>query len=154
LGIADVNQDGSPDLVVITGDQFRGSDTTAKTLIFAGSVHPGAGYTNQLLPASGLAYSWAYPNIDVGGMQTSGAALIGAPNAGSCTGAAQLFISPFSSTQTPNYVFEPPTVPQNGSNYAYGVAVVPGYPFILIGDKLRDVGTTTQAGQVYVYKKN
>jgi hypothetical protein len=154
LGIADVNQDGSPDLVVITGDQFRGSDTTAKTLIFAGSVHPGAGYTNQLLPASGLAYSWAYPNIDVGDMQTSGAALIGAPNAGSCTGAAQLFISPFSSTQTPNYVFEPPTVPQNGSNYAYGVAVVPGYPFILIGDKLRDVGTTTQAGQVYVYKKN
>ena len=36
LGIADVNLDGSPDLVVITGDQFRGSDTTAKTLIFAG----------------------------------------------------------------------------------------------------------------------
>ena len=39
-------------------------------------------------------------------------------------------------------------------DYAYGVAIVPGYPFILIGEKLRDVGTTVQAGQVYVYKKN
>jgi hypothetical protein len=154
LGIADVDLDGVPDLIVITGDQFNGSDTTAKALIFTGSVRPGSGYTDQLLPASGLAYSWAAPNIDVGDMQAGGAVLIGAPNAGSCTGAAQLFISPFSSTQTPNYVFEPPTAQKNAMNYAYGVAVVPGYPFIVIGEKLRDVGTTTQAGQVYVYKKN
>ena len=66
LGIADVNLDGIPDLVVVTGDQFNGSDTTAKALIFAGNLHPGVGYTNQLLPANGLAYSWASPNIDVG----------------------------------------------------------------------------------------
>jgi hypothetical protein len=38
--------------------------------------------------------------------------------------------------------------------YGYGVGIVPGYPFILIGEKGRDVGTTAGAGQVYVYKKN
>jgi hypothetical protein len=154
LAIADVNQDGFPDLVVITGDQFRGSDTTAKTLIFAGNVRPGAVYTNQLLPASGLAYSWASPNIDVGNLLTGGAVLIGAPNSGSCTGTAQLFVSPFNSMQTPNYVFEPPTLQKNFMDFGYGVGTAPGYPFILIGEKGRDVGTTTTAGQVYVYTKN
>lgn len=163
LGVADVNLDGFPDLVVITGDQFNGSDTTAQALIFAGTVRPGAGFTNDLLPASGLAYSWASPNMDVGDMTLAGGAvLIGAPNANNpqtgsaCTGyigAAHLFTSPFGATETPNYVFEPPAI-SGGMDYAYGVAVVPGYPFIVIGAKLSNVGTTTNAGQVYVYRKN
>jgi VCBS repeat protein len=164
LGIADVNMDGFPDLVVITGDQFNGSDTTAQALIFAGAVRPGAGFTNDLLPASGLAYSWGSPNIDVGDMALAGGAiLIGTPNANNpqtgsaCKvyiGAAQLFTSSFSATETPNYVFEPPAIPDSGMDYAYGVAVVPGYPFIVMGAKLSSVGTTANAGQVYVYKKD
>jgi hypothetical protein len=164
LGIADVNLDGYPDLVVITGDQFSGSDTTAQALIFAGPVRPSSGFTNDLLPASGLAYSWASPNIDVGDMTLAGGAiLVGAPNANNpkigsaCTvyvGAAHLFTSPFGATETPNYVFEPPTITGGGMDYAYGVAVVPGYPFVVIGAKLANVGTTTNAGQVYVYRKN
>jgi hypothetical protein len=163
LGIADVNLDGFSDLVVITGDQFNGSDTTAKALIFAGSVRPGSVFTNELLPASGLAYSWASPNIDVGDMMMAGGAvLVGAPNANNpqsgsaCTvyvGAAHLFTSPFGAAETPSYVFEPPAV-NGGMDFGYGVAVVPGYPFILIGAKLSNVGTTLQAGQVYVYRKN
>jgi hypothetical protein len=163
LGITDVNLDGNPDLVVITGDQFSGSDTTAMALIFAGPVGGTSAYANQLLPASGLAYSWAYPNFDVGDMMAGGAILIGAPNANNpqigsaCTsyvGAVHLFTSPFAATESPNFVFEPPAVSANGMDYGYGVAVVPGYPFIVVGAKLADVGTTTQAGQVYVYKKN
>jgi hypothetical protein len=39
-------------------------------------------------------------------------------------------------------------------NYGYGVAVAPGYPFILVGERGRDVGTTAAAGQVYVYMKD
>jgi hypothetical protein len=39
-------------------------------------------------------------------------------------------------------------------DYGYRLGIAPGYPFILIGVKGRDVGTTTTAGQVYVYKKN
>ena len=161
LGIADVNVDGSPDLLVITGDQFNGSDTTAKALIYAGTVHSGATYTNELLPAKGNAYSWAAPNIDIGQMLAGGAVLVGTPNANNgasgCStteGAAHLFTSPFSSVTTPNYLFEPPAVQKNYMGYGYGVGIVPGYPFILIGEKGRDVGTTAGAGQVYVYKKN
>lgn len=162
LGIADVNLDGDPDLVVITGDQFSGSDTTAMTLVFSGPVSASSAYTNQLLPASGLAYSWASPNFDLGDMTLAGGAiLIGVPNANDpkigsqCVGyvgTAQLFNSPLAATESPNYVFEPPAISANGMDYGYGVAVVPGYPFLLIGAKLADVGTTIQAGQVYVYK--
>jgi len=152
LGIADVNLDGSPDVAVITGDW--GSDPTTKALLYAGPVHNGATYTNQLLPATGISYSFGMPNTDIGDMLSVGALLVGSPNSGSCAGSAQLFTSPFASTATPNYLFEPPTLLGNYGNYGYGVAVTPGYPFILIGEKLRDVGTTAQAGQVYVYMKN
>ena len=161
LAIADVNADGFPDLVVITGDLFSGSDTTAKALVFDGVVHAGDTYTSQLLPAVGNAYSWAAPNFDVGGMLAGGAVLVGTPNANNgaqqCStteGAAHLFTSPFSSTSTPNYLFEPPTLQSNFMDFGYGVGIAPGYPFIVIGEKGRDVGTTTTAGQVYVYKKN
>jgi hypothetical protein len=94
------------------------------------------------------------PNSDMGDMLSAGAVLVGTPNSGSCAGSAQLFTSPFSSTATPNYLFEPPSLVGGYGNYGYGVAVAPGFPFILIGEKLRDVGTTGQAGQVYVYMKN
>jgi len=162
VGIADVDLNGSPDLVVITGDQFSGSDTTAMALIFSGPVIASSGYGNQLLPASGLAYSWASPNFDLGDMP-AGAILIGAPNANNpqigsaCTiyvGAVHLFASPFAATESPSSVFEPPSITANGMDYGYGVAVVPGYPFIVVGAKLANVGTTSQAGQVYVYRVN
>jgi FG-GAP repeat protein len=164
LGIADVSLDGFPDLVVNTGDQFSGSDTTAQTLIFAGNVHAGETYTNLLLPATGLSYSWAAPNFDVGNMLTVGAVAVGTPNASigtSCTsikggvGAVHLFTSSFASSQQPSYVFGPPTlVGSSQFSFGYGVGVVPGYPFLLVGAHLQDVGTTSNAGQVYVYKKN
>jgi hypothetical protein len=153
LAIADVNVDGFPDLVIITGDQFKGSDTTAKALIFSGAVHSGDSYTNQLLPATGAAYSWASPNFDIGEMLTGGAILVGTPNTG-CTGAAQLFTSPFNAVTTPNYFFAAPTVQENFMDFGYGLGIASGYPFIVVGEKGRDVGTTTTAGQVYVYKKN
>jgi hypothetical protein len=163
LGIADVNLDGFPDLVVNTGAQFNGSDTSAQTLVFAGNVHAGASYTNQLLPATGLSYSWGAPNYDVGNLQSTGAVAIGAPNAtagNGCSikggiGAVHLFTSPFASSQQPNYIFQPPTlVGSSQFGFGYGVGIATGYPFLLIGAHFQDVGTTSSAGQVYVYKKN
>jgi len=158
LGIADVNLDTTPDLVVITGAQ---GDSTAQALIYAGVVHPSAAYTNQLLPSSGLGSGWGTPNYDVANMLAAGAVAVGAPNASTCssiqggTGAVHLFTSPFSASERPNYVFETPSL--GGSNqfeYGYGVGIVPGYPFLVIGEHYRDVGTTSMAGQVYVYKLN
>jgi hypothetical protein len=162
LGIADVNFDGFPDLTVNTGAQFSGSDTSAQTLVFAGNVHGGA-YTNSLLPAPGLSDSWSAPNHDVGNLQSVGAVAIGAPNAtfgNGCSikagvGAVHLFTSPFASSEQPNYVFQPPTlVGSSQFSFGYGVGLAPGYPFLLVGAHFQDVGTTSQAGQVYVYKKN
>jgi hypothetical protein len=109
-----------------------------------------------LLP-DGLSYSWAAPNIDVGNLPGTGAVVVGAPNAnnGSCqydVGAVHLFTDPFAASQSTNYIFEPPTLQNSNLGYGFGVGLVPGYPFVLIGEHYRDVGNTLGAGQVYVYK--
>jgi hypothetical protein len=154
LGIADVNLDGIPDLLVITGSIGGGQG-----LLYAGNVGPGSNYTNQLLP--GQANGWGDPNIDVGDMAATGAVAVGAPNASSCSsiqggqGALNLFTSPFASSETPNYIFETPSLAgSNQFEFGYSVGLVPEYPFIVIGEHFRDVGTTSLAGQVYVYKLN
>jgi hypothetical protein len=112
-----------------------------------------------LLPAAGLGSGWGMPNIDVGDMTVAGAIAVGAPNASSCNsiqgglGALHLFTSPFSASQTPTYVFQTPSlVGSSQFEFGYSVGVAPGYPFVVIGEHFRDVGTTLQAGQVYVYK--
>ena len=155
LGIADVNLDGIPDLLVITGKIGSGG----QALLYAGYVSPGSNYTNQLLP--GQSNGWGDPNIDVGDMAATGAVAIGAPNTSSCSsiqggqGALNLFTSPFASSETPNYVFETPSlVGSSQFQFGYSVGMAPGYPFIVIGEHFRDVGTTSMAGQVYVYKLN
>ena len=64
-----------------------------------------------------------------------------------------LFASPYASSEYPNYVFETPSLAGSAQfEFGYSVGIVPGYPFILIGEHFRDVGTTSMAGQVYVYK--
>ena len=161
LGIADVYRNGLLDLVVITGKQ---DDTTAQALVYAGYVNSSSTYTNQLLPAVGLGNGWGTPNIDVADMATAGAIAVGAPNAiqdSSCRsipgapGALHLFTSPFGSSEYPNYVFETPSlVGSSQFEFGYSVGIAPGYPFIIIGEHFRDVGTTSMAGQVYVYKLN
>ena len=155
LGIADVNLDGIPDLLVITGKIGSGG----QALLYAGYVSAGSNYTNQLLP--GQANGWGDPNVDVGDMVAGGAVAVGAPNTYSCSsiqggqGALNLFTSPFASSETPNYIFETPSLAgSNQFQFGYSVGIVPGYPFIVIGEHFRDVGTTSLAGQVYVYKLN
>jgi FG-GAP-like repeat len=158
LGIGDVNSDGVPDLVVVTGDEFRGSDATAQALVYPGPVHLGEAYSNQLLPKTGLAYSFGAPNTDVAGMLAGSGIAVGAPNAAICNsygGAVHLYTSPLATSQQPSYVFQPPSLAGSASSaFGYGVGLAPGYPFLLVGDHIEDVGSTVQAGQVYVYKKN
>ena len=154
LGIADMNNDAVPDLIVVTGAQFSGSDTSAQTLVYTGPVHLSEAYGNQLLPATGLSYSYGAPNTDV----TGGAFVVGAPNASTCStqiGAVHLYTAPLSPSQQPSYLFQPPTLQSStGFAFGYGVGIVSGYPFVIVGDHSQSVGSTSAAGQVYVYKKN
>jgi hypothetical protein len=153
LGIGDMNGDNVPDLVVITG-----GSTTPEALVYPGPVHLSEPYANQLLPATGLADSFANPNTDVAEMVAGGAIAIGAPNATTCKtqiGAVHLYATPLAAAQQPSYLFQPPSlVSTSGFAFGFGVGFVPGYPFLLIGDHLQSVGTTGDAGQVYVYKKD
>lgn len=160
LGIADVNLDGFQDLVVITG-LIGSTDNTA--LLYFGTVSAGSTPV-QLVSAPGLASGWGDPNIDVADLSASGPGLIaiGAANAGisGCSakagvGVLHLFSSPYGSSQSPTLLFEMPSrTISNGFGYGYSVGIVPGYPFILIGAHYLDVGSTSTAGQVYVYKLN
>ena len=157
VAIADVNLDGFPDLVVNAG----GQTAAGQTLIFPGVVRAGENYSNQLLPATGLSTNWALPDFAAGDLQSVGGVAVGTPNADNgngchtSVGALQLFTSPYASSQQPNYVFEPPNLlNSNQFEYGYGVSFVSGYPFMLIGEHYRDVGSTSMAGQVYVYKKD
>jgi hypothetical protein len=157
VAIADVNLDGFPDLVVNSG-----GSTAGETLVYPGIVHAGASYTNQLLPATNLSKNWALPDFAAGNLLSVGGVAVGTPNADNSNGcswsvgALQLFTSPLVSSQQPNYVFQPPSLSgtKQSVEYGYSVSFVPGYPLILIGEHYRNVGTTTQAGQVYVYKRN
>ena len=124
-------------------------------------MRAGENYSNQLLPATGLSTNWALPDFAAGNLQSVGGVAVGTPNADNANGcpisigALQLFTSPYASSQQPNYVFEPPNlVGSKQFEYGYSVGLVPGYPLMLIGEHYRDVGTTSEAGQVYVYKKN
>ena len=157
VAIADVNLDGFPDLVVNAGGQKSG-----QTFIFAGIVRAGESYTNQLLPAPGLGNNWALPDFAAGNLQSVGGVAVGTPNGSNSNGcslsvgALQLFTSPYASSQQPNYVFEPPSLAGTRSSpeYGYSVDFVSGSPIMLIGEHYREVGATSMAGQVYVYKKN
>jgi hypothetical protein len=158
LAIGDMNGDTVPDLIVVTGAQYSGSNTSAQALVYPGPVHLSEAYGNQLLPATGLSYSYGVPNTDVGAMAAGGAFVVGAPSASTCSteiGAVHLYTAPLSTSQQPSYLFQPPSL-QSTSNLAfgYGVGIAPGYPFLIVGDHTQSVGSTGSAGQVYVYKKN
>ena len=148
VDVADVTGDTLPDLAIFSSKQG---------FFYTGTVRPGNSYSSQLLPAPGLDALWAKRDGDVGQMLTNGVIAVGAPNAStdhSCVvGAVHLYAAPFAASQFPNYLFQPPDlVGSSQFEYGYGIGLAPGYPFLIIGEHLRAVGTTLSAGQVYVYK--
>jgi hypothetical protein len=155
--IADVDHDNPsiPDLIVTNSP---GSPLPA-AMLYPGPVNASSTFTSSLQPSNGLINGWDWPNMDLGDVAGIGSVLVGAPNAnnGTCNvyvGAVHLFLAPFASVQSTNYLFEPPIISKNGEGFGYGVAIANGYPFILVGAHAEDVGTTSGAGQVYVYRKN
>lgn len=154
VGVADVTGNTVPDLVIFN---------SIEAFLYPGPVFSGQTFADQFFPAPGLDGYWGKGNSDIGTMLTTGAIAAGAGTATtdqSCgssqggVGAVHLFTAPFATTQYPNYVFQPPDlVGSTQFQFGSGVGLVPGYPFLLIGEHFRTVGTTGSAGQVYVYKK-
>ena len=149
------------DSTVVQDLLITNHDTNAAALLYAGPLSGTSTYATSMQPVNGLSAGWDWPNMDLGNIGTTGAVLVGAPNANnqgtSCNtyvGAAHLYIGPFSAgVQMTNYLFEPPSNYLNGA-FGYSVAIANGYPFVLIGGHMGTVGTTQNAGQVFVYKMN
>jgi len=85
------------------------ANSVAQALLYPGPVALGQPYSNQLLPKTGLAYSFGTPNTDVSEMLAAGALAVGAPNATTChtqIGAVHLYFAPLASSQQPSFVFQ------------------------------------------------
>ena len=159
VAIGEVDHDSTvvQDLIVTNSP----NSTPTAAMLYTGPVSGTSTYFTSMQPVYGLSDGWDWPNMDLGNIGTVGAVLVGAPNANnsgsSCNtyvGAAHLFVGPFSGgVQMTNYLFEPPSNYLGGA-FGYGVAIANGYPFVLVGAHIATVGTTSSAGQVFVYKMN
>ena len=151
---------------VIATTSWRKSVTNPRALIFSGPITGNRTASSfDFLPYPGLAGGWA-THFDTGDMTGDGRAevLVGAPNAtnSGCAysiGAAHLYLSnPSNPSQPTLTVFQPPTVQSHYNGFGYSVGVVPfsfgNAELLLVGENGFDLGGVTNAGQVYVYKKN
>jgi len=111
---------------------------------------------------------WA-TNADFGDMlgTGAGAVVIGAPNvanSNACNvsvGAAELYLPSTTNLSPPAFTFQPPSVQDSYMGFGWGVGILPavsgvtGYtPLLLSGEIGANVGSTSGAGQVYIYKQN
>lgn len=137
--------------------------TTTSAAFYTGAVSASSTPYTTLQPVHSLTGSWDWPAMDVGTVGSAGAVLVGAQTANNNTGnnscsvtvgAAHLFMAPFATPAQPTtFLFEPPSVSTNNMQFGSAVAVANGYPFVIIGEHYRTVGTTTNAGQIYVYRQ-
>ena len=97
---------------------------------------------------------WPTSGLDLADIDGDGLAdvIIGAESTG-CSGQALVYLSGAGFQQT---VISGPVAPSGGQAVGYGSSVswVPGTHIFLVGDKYATIGGVSNAGQVYVYKKN
>jgi hypothetical protein len=158
------NVDGSlyPDLLGST--DWAAASIEAE--VFSGPVSASQPAAISLTPVAGLDGGWATGMIGHGDINNDGLAdvLIGAPNAPASTlcppgsnsvGAAYLFLTNQASpTQPVRYVLRPPSLDPDFAGYGWSVAIADGTRIFLVADHSRNIGSVTDAGQVYVYRLN
>jgi hypothetical protein len=153
----DVNGDFLGDLLATTWN----GDTKAQ--VYDGLVSQGESPNFVLRPISGLSLGWSTDEPDMNDVNGDGLAdvLIGAPNAASgsiCGGAAYLYLSggvgfPLAT----RLMLNTPVVETSSSPFqvfGWATAFAPGTRLFFVSDHGLDLGSTTNAGQVYVYKMN
>jgi hypothetical protein len=154
----DVNGDFMGDLLATT---LSGNDIKAH--VYNGLVSEGELPSFVLRPISGLSLGWSTDEPDMNDVNGDGLAdvLIGAPNAASgsiCGGAAYLYLSGGVGVPLATRLMLNTPVLETGSSpfqvFGWATAFAPGTRLFFVSDHGLDLGGTTNAGQVYVYKVN
>ena len=154
----DASADGYMD-VLATGSvdgTVGGRQGNPRALGYYGPVSGGQSSSFILQPQSNLDLGWSTTQPAVGDVNGDGLAdvMIGAPNAGSgqiCGGAAYLWLSSGTPLATEIILSTPVG---NGAQYGYATEIGPGTRLFFVTDHYFNIGSTSQAGQVYVYKLN
>jgi len=154
----DVNGDFMGDLLAAT---LSGNDIKAH--VYNGLLSQGESPSFVLRPISGLSLGWSTDEPDMNDVNGDGLAdvLIGAPNGASgsiCGGAAYLYLSggvgfPLAT----RLMLNTPVLETSSSTFqvfGWATAFAPGTRLFFVSDHGLDLGSTTNAGQVYVYKVN
>ncbi len=160
------NIDGHPDVITAAGEDLP----SVGVLVFSGPI--GANQQSaslRLLADPRLTTTGWATNADSGDMLGigQGGFVVGVSNAANSTacnvsvGAAELYLPTTTNLSPPVYTFQPPCVEPDYMGFGWGVGIVPFVsgvidytPLLIVGESGRQVGSTTNAGQVCVYKMN
>jgi hypothetical protein len=128
----------------------------ARALGYYGPISGGQSSSSIVQPQSKLSSGWSTTQPTVGDINGDGFAdvLIGAPNASSqpiCGGAAYLWLSAGTPLATQILLSTPVA---NAGLYGWATGFGPGTRLFFVTDHYMNIGTTSEAGQVYVYKVN
>jgi hypothetical protein len=128
--------------------------SAARALGYYGPISGGQSSSSIVQPQSKLSSGWSTTQPAVGDINGDGFAdvLIGAPNATSqpiCGGAAYLWLSSGTPLAT-EIVLSTPVA--NAGLYGWATGFGPGTRLFFVTDHYMNIGTTSEAGQVYVYK--
>ena len=147
---------------LVNGDSFNDllATMSGSAKLFNGRVNSGQSPNFSVQPANGLELGWATTEPDIADVNNDGLgdALIGAPNAASgsiCGGVAYLYLSSLGSPLTQKLTISTPVL-DVGSPQVFGWAgaFAAGTRLFFVTDHGLDLGTTSAAGQVYVFKVN
>jgi len=145
-----VNGDSSNDLLA-TSDVAK---------VFNGPLTGGQSANFTLQPASGLELGWATTEPDIADVNNDllGDVLIGVPNASSgstCGGVTYLYLSSFGLPLSTRLTITTPVLDtQSPQVFGWAAAFAPGTRLFFVTDHGLNVGTISNAGQVYVFKVN
>ena len=153
--VADGNVNGGPgDFLASTN--WTGTDIKAD--VYTGLVSNPQAPSYTLRPQNGLAGAWGTMEPRISDVNGDGLddVIVGAPNtssSGGCGGSAYLFLSdPLTSTPVAAQLL----IQQGATstNFGWATALAPGSRIFFVSDNSATVGSTTNAGQVYVYMVN
>jgi len=148
---------------LVNGDAFNdvlATTASAAAKVYNGLVTNGESPSFLLQPANGLYGGWATTEPDIADVNNDVLAdvLIGAPNAASgstCGGVAYLFLSSSGSPVSRRLTLSTPVLDtQSVQVFGWGASFAPGTRLFFVTDHGLNLGTTSPAGQVYVFKVN